>query len=420
MSGDHRTRDRHVLMLVENMSVPRDRRVWAEARALHAAGFRVTVVSPIGRGRDTERRTVIDGIAVERFKPYEATGGPKGYILEYGSAFVQLWRIARRIHRKSPVEVVHVGNPPDVLVFAVGALRRSGARIVFDQHDLVPELFEARFGRSKGIILHLTKRLERAAFARSDVVIAPNESYRRVALQRGGVAPEDVFVVRMAPDTERFSPGPVDPSLRRGKRFLLAYVGTMGPQDGLDTAVRALRALRERRQDWHAVMAGDGDAAAAARALAADQGLDGHVEFPGYLGDAEIIRLLRTADVCLAPEPRNALNEASTMIKIVEYMAFAKPVVAFDLVEARASAGATAAYAATDSPEAFAAEIDRLLDDPGQREQMGAEGRRRVTEDLSWERSEASLLAAYGRALSLGAPEFVHGRRDARPVQHTR
>ena len=390
----------HVLVLVENMSVPRDRRVWAEARALRAAGYRVTIISPVGRNQDLESSAEIDGIRIHRFSGYEATGGPSSYFLEYSKALFHIWRIARRVHRADRVDIVHVCNPPDILVFAVRRLRRLGATIVFDQHDLVPELYEARFGRSRGALYRAARRFERATFSRAEVVIAPNESYRQTALDRGDMLSEDVFVVRMAPDTARFSPGAADTSLRQGARYLLAYVGTMGTQDGVDLAIQALAELRARRADWRAVLAGDGDAAAAAKTLAWELGLEDHVEFTGFLGDAEIVRLLRTADVCLAPEPRNALNEASTMIKIMEYMAFAKPLVAFDLVEARASAGAAAAYAASDTPEAFADEIERLLDDAQRRERLGSEGRRRVTEELSWEHSEASLLAAYQRALS--------------------
>jgi glycosyltransferase involved in cell wall biosynthesis len=401
MSTAGRASGAHVLMLVENMSVPSDRRVWAEARALRDAGHRVSVVSPTGRGRDTERQVEVDGIAVHRFPPREATGGPWGYLREYANALRHLRRIARRAHAVAPVDVVHVCNPPDIVVFAVGSLRRGGARVVFDHHDLVPELFEARFGRRGGLLYAAAKRFERATFVRADVVVAPNETYRQIAVERGGKSPDDVFVVRMAPDTERFSPGGADESLRCGKPHLLAYVGTMGPQDGVDLAVRALGSLREIRQDWHAILAGEGDAAGEARALVEALDLGANVEFPGFVDDREIVRLLRSADVCIAPEPRNALNEASTMIKIVEYLAFAKPVVAFDLGEARASAGAAAAYAPEDTPEALAAEIDRLLDDPALRERMGAEGRRRVTGELSWERSEASLLAAYERVLSV-------------------
>ena len=403
MSIEPRAPAAHVLMLVENMSVPSDRRVWAEARALHAAGYRVSVVSPLGRDRDAEPYVEIDGIAVHRFRLREATGGPWGYLLEYGNALRDLRRLARRIHREAPVDVVHICNPPDILVFAARSLRRAGARIVFDHHDLVPELFEARFGRAGGPLHAAARRFERATLARADVVVSPNETYRRIAVERGGKSLGDVFVVRMAPDPERFSPGAPDASLRRGKQHLLAYVGTMGAQDGLDVAVQALAELRDRRQDWHAILAGDGAAADDARALVVDLGLGSSVEFAGFVDDGEIVRLLRSADVCLAPEPRNALNEASTMIKIVEYLAFAKPVVAFDLAEARASAGSAAAYASADTPNAFAAEIDRLLDDPARRAQMGAEGRRRVTEELSWANSEASLRAAYRRAL--GEPE---------------
>ena len=399
MSFELRAPAAHVLMLVENMSAPRDRRVWAEARALRAAGYRVTVVSPVGRHHDTERHVEVDGITIRRYEGYEATGGPAGYLLEYGRALLHLWRIARQVDRETPVDVVHICNPPDLLVFAVGALRRRGAKIVFDQHDLVPELFEARFERTRGPLHRAACWLERATFARADVVIAPNETYRQIALARGRKHPDDVFVVRMAPDTDRFSPGPADPSLRKESRYLLAYVGTMGAQDGVDLAVSALAALRESRQDWHAILAGDGAAASEAKTLAETLCLGDNVEFPGFIGDEEIVRLLRSADVCLAPEPRNALNEASTMIKIVEYLAFGKPVVAFDLREARASAGPAAAYASEDTASAFAAEIARLLDDPALRTEMGIEGRRRVTQELSWAQSETSLLAAYRRAL---------------------
>ena len=393
----------HVLVLVENMSVPSDRRVWAEARALRDAGYRVTVVCPAGRIRDVEARAEIDGVEIHRFPLREAQGGPAGYALEYASALRHLRRLARLVHDRTPVDVVHLCNPPDLLVFAVESLRRSGVRVVFDHHDLVPELFGARFGLRQGLrpLLRLTRRLERTTFRRADVVVSPNETYRRIAIKRGGKSPEDVFVVRMAPDTDRFSPGDPDPALRRGKAHLIGYVGTMGAQDGVDQAVRALAALRARRDDWHAILAGHGDAAEAAVRLARELGVADVVDFPGYVDDAEIVRLLRTADVCLAPEPRNALNEASTMIKIVEYMSFAKPVVALDLAEARASAGDGGAYAASDTPDALAAELDRLLDNPELRERMGDEGRRRVTGELSWERSRASLLAAYERVLSL-------------------
>jgi glycosyltransferase involved in cell wall biosynthesis len=390
----------HVLMVVENMSVPADRRVWAEARALRGAGYRVSVISPAGTSRDTEPQVEIDGISIHRFPPREAGGGAWGYLLEYGTALHRIRRAARAVDRATPVDVVHLCNPPDILIHAVGALRRRGVPVVFDHHDLVPELFEARFGRAEGALYRASQRFERQTLRRANIVVSPNETYKRIAVERGGKRPEDVFVVRMAPDTERFSPGEPDPTLLGDTAHLIAYVGTMGPQDGVEVAVRALAALRERRRDWRAVLAGDGDAAPDVRRLVDELGLGDVVELPGFVQDQAIIRLLRTADVCLAPEPRNALNEASTMIKIVEYMSFAKPVVAFDLVEARASAGDGAAYAPEDTPESLAGQIDRLLDDPELRERMGAEGRRRITGELSWAGSTSSLLAAYERVLS--------------------
>lgn len=390
----------HALLLVENDSVPGDRRVWAEALALQGAGYRVSVISPMGRDHDVEPYAEIEGIAIRRFRSREAAGGPLGYVIEYGNALLQLRRLARRVHRDASVDVVHIANPPDLLALAVRSLRRQGAKIVFDHHDLAPELLELRFGRGAGLLRRLTRRVERTAFAAADVVIAPNETYRKVALGRGRKRPEDVFVVRMALDENRFAPGGPDPALRRGKAHLLAYVGIMGLQDGVDVAVRALAALHAKRQDWHAVLAGDGAAAASVRELSLELGLEQQIDFPGYVGDAEMARILRTADVCLAPEPRNPFNEASTLMKVVEYMAFARPVVAFDLAETRTSAGGAAAYAAADTPEALAVEIDALLDDPMRRQAMGAEGRRRVTEELSWGRSESALLDAYRRVLS--------------------
>ena len=391
---------RHVLVLVENMSVPADRRVWAEARALVSLGYRVTVVSPMGRGRDDQALETVDGIAIRRFCLRQAGAGPWSYLREYGSALRSLWRLAALVDRERRVDVVHLCNPPDILFLAAGRLRRRGARIVFDHHDLVPELYEARFGRRGGLLYRAAVQFERMTFRAADVVLSPNESYRRIALSRGSKPDADVFVVRIAPDLERFRPGPPDPDLRRGKPRLIAYAGTIGPQDGVDHALRALHDLGRQRDDWHAVFAGAGDWRDEAIARASTLGLDDRVEFPGHLGDAELIRLLSTADVCLSPEPENALNDASTMIKVVEYMALAKPIVAYDLTETRFSAGDAALYATPSDPSALASCIDRLLDDDALRRTMGAEGRRRVEHELSWARSVQSLELAYRRVLT--------------------
>ncbi|MEP6811373.1 MAG: glycosyltransferase family 4 protein [Actinomycetota bacterium] len=389
------------LILVENLSVPFDRRVWQECRTLVDAGFEVTVICPRGVKRDRESLEERDGVQIHRYPLEAATGGPVGYVREYGAALWHTRRIAKRLARAKPFDVVQACNPPDLLLPAVRSLKRNGTAFVFDHHDLVPELYESRFGRGRDRLYRLTLAAERWTFRIADVVVSTNESYRRVALDRGGKRPEDVFVVRSAPDLERFVRSEPDPSLARGKPHLLAYLGVMGPQDGVDHALRALAGLRERRDDWHAIFVGEGDVLASMRALAAGLGLEGVVEFPGRLPDDDVIRILSTADVCLAPDPKNPLNDVSTMNKIVEYMAMARPLVSYNLVEARVSAGDAALYADANDPKSFAACIDALLDDPERRRRMGAEGRSRVERDLSWIHSQRELLRAYERALEL-------------------
>ena len=293
----------HVLIVVENMSVPADRRVWMEARALVSLGYRVSVVCPQGKDRDTSESEQRDGVSIHRFPLREAGGGAWSYLGEYGSALRSIRRLAHRIDAEQRVHVVHLCNPPDILQLATRRLRKRGARGVFDHHDLVPELFEARFGSRGGLLHHAAVRFERRAFAAADVVLSPNESYRRIALARGRKRPEDVFVVRIAPDLDRFRKAEPQPELRRGKAHLLVYAGTIGPQDGVDHALRALADLRSRRDDWHATIAGAGDWRDEAVRLARELRLEDVVDFPGHLGDVELVALLSTADVCLSPEP---------------------------------------------------------------------------------------------------------------------
>lgn len=395
-----RTIPARVLIVVENLSSPTDRRVWKEAQALMHLGHYVTIVCPKGATRDKTAFERLDGIDIHRYSPREAGGGPWGYLVEFGWALWSIRRLAARLARERPFDVVQLCNPPDILFLAVRSLRRRGASIVFDHHDLVPELYEARFGRRGGLLYRLAALAERSTLRRADVVISPNETYKRLATQRGGKSPDDVFVVRMAPDPSQFRRVAPDESLKRGKQYLLGYAGTIGPQDGVDHALRALRLLADRRDDWHAIFAGSGDAADEMRALANDLGLDGRVEFLGFVEEAELIRLLSSADVCLAPEPKNALNDASTMIKVVEYMGLERPIVAYDLAETRFSAGPAALYARPNDAADFAGCIERLLDEPALRARMGEAGRERVTGELSWERSEQALAAAYAHALA--------------------
>ncbi|MEW1604623.1 glycosyltransferase family 4 protein [Streptomyces sp. NPDC093808] len=402
-------RGRRALILVENLSVPFDRRVWQECRTLRDAGWEVDVICPRGSKRDTEPEAVIDGVRIHRYPLRAATGGPAGYLKEYGTA---LWHTARLARKVGPVDVVHACNPPDLLFLPALWLKRRGAKFVFDQHDLVPELYLSRFGRGEDLLHRGVCALERATYRAADVVLATNESYRDVAVRRGGRRPEDVFVVRSAPDTERFHPVDPEPELKRGKPHLLCYLGVMGPQDGVDYALRALAKLRDEvgRTDWHAVFVGGGDTFDAMVELSRRLGLAEQVEFTGRVPDADLVRWLSTADVCLSPDPCNPLNDVSTMNKVLEYMVMGRPIVSFDLKEARVSAGEAAVYAKDDDEGEFAALIARLLDDPEQRSRMGRSGQERINGPLAWRHSQAALLAAYEAAVRGGGAAARSGR----------
>jgi glycosyltransferase involved in cell wall biosynthesis len=383
-----------VVILVENLSVPFDRRVWQESLALRDAGWEVSVVCPRGTHRDTEAESEIDGVKIYRYPLRAATGGPFGYVQEYGSALWHTWRLIKKV---GSFEVVHACNPPDLFYLLAKRLQRRGTRFVFDQHDLVPELYLSRFQRGEDFLWRALCRLERATYRTADVVICTNHSYRDIALSRGAKRPEEVFVVRSAPTVERFHQVPPEESLKEGKPHLLCYLGVMGPQDGVDYALRALARLRDDlgRTDWHAAFIGGGDTFDAMVKLSAELGLANQVVFTNRIPDEDLLRYLSTADVCLSPDPLNPLNNVSTMNKVMEYMAMSKPIVSFDLKEARVSAGDAALYAPANDELAFAALIAQLLDDPDARARMGQQGCERVAGPLSWDVSRSALLAAY-------------------------
>ncbi|MBV9315412.1 MAG: glycosyltransferase family 4 protein [Pseudonocardia sp.] len=383
-----------VLFLNENESVPFDTRVWQECLALREDGWDVHVICPLGDKEDSELESRIDGISIYRYPLRAATGGPWGYAREYGQALFHTYRLARRIR---DVDVVHASNPPDLMFLVAMALKRRGARFIFDHHDVVPELYLSRFSRGKDLLYRGVCWLERRTFATADVVIATNESYREVAIKRGRVDPERIFVVRNAPRGDRVKAVMADQSLARGKPYLLCYLGTMGPQDGVDYAIRALSLLRDDigRQDWHAAFIGGGDCVSELRTLTTRLGLDSMISFTGRICDEELMRYLSTADVCMAPDPLNPLNNVSSMTKIIEYMTVGKPIVSFDLRETRFTAADAASYAQPNSELDFARMIAELLDDPERRRRMGLAGQARAQGMLSWETSRRSLLAAY-------------------------
>jgi glycosyltransferase involved in cell wall biosynthesis len=407
---------RHILILVENLSVPFDRRVWQESRALTDAGFKVTVICPTGAKQDREREALIEGVRILRYPLRPATGGPIGYISEYSLALFHTLRLAIKVRREGPVDIVHACNPPDLLFLIALALRPGGTRFVFDHHDLGPEMYLSRFPNGGRILYWMTRFVERLTFAAADAVISTNESYRRIAIERGKVAADRVVVVRSAPDLSRFVPRAPDNDLRRGKPYLLTYLGVMGPSDGVDYAVRAVQLLRDEigRDDVHCIFMGSGDTFDELVALSERLGVTDFVEFPGRVSDEFLQRCLSTADVCLAPDPLNPLNNLSTMNKVVEYMAMARPMVSFDLVEARVSAGDSAVYVEPNDELAFAKAIDALLQDPERRRRMGESGYRRVAEDLSWEVSRRALVRFYEQLLGGNIPRIHDGEHENR------
>jgi glycosyltransferase involved in cell wall biosynthesis len=388
-----------VLHLSENLTLPFDRRVWMELNALHAAGHEVSAICPMGEG-GTESYEVLGGIHVWRYPAPPATSGFLSYVWEFAYCWLQTFWLTFRVFAQRGFDVIHSANPPDTFWAVALPFRAAGVKFVFDHHDLCPELYLSRFGAQRsGTLPHrLLQWLERMQFACADLVISTNESYRRVALERGRKRPDQVRVVRSGPSHERFatvrSP---DPALKHGRPFLVAYLGVMAPQDGVDHLLRAAHVLvRERaRNDVSFTLIGAGDSWDELKALACSLGLDGVCRFTGRIPDADVERVLATADVCVSPDPLNPLNEVSTMNKVLEYMACAKPVVCFDLREHRASAAEGALYAEPNRDDDLAAQIERLLDDPALRERLGAYNRRRFLDTLAWEHNAGELLRAY-------------------------
>jgi glycosyltransferase involved in cell wall biosynthesis len=389
---------RRVLILVENLPVPLDRRVWLEATTLVQAGYQVSVICPTGRGWD-KAHEVIEDVHIWRYpEPPEAHSGALAYAREWGAALWHMARLMRVVRRERGFDVVQGCNPPDLLFLLAWWWRLRGVRFLFDHHDVCPELFEAKFGK-RGPLYHVMRLLERLTFATASVSIATNESFRRVALTRGKMRPEDVFVVRSAPRVESFLPGPGDVSVRKGAGTVLGYVGVIGQQEGMDLLVAAVAHLVGplARGDVHVVIVGFGPALAEMQADVAARGLTGHFSFTGPLYGAGLLDALNAIDIGVAPDPKNAMNDISTMNKVMEYMALEKPVVQFDLTEGRASAEAASLYAVANDPVDFASKIAWLIDRPEERARMGRIGRARVLDRLSWAYSAPALLAAYDR-----------------------
>lgn len=390
-----------VLMLVENNPYPADFRVRREALALRDGGYEVSVIAPRAPGQPWAER--IDDIVVYRFALPALGHGALGHVFEFAWATLALLLMTTWVAAFRGVHVIHAANPPDTLC-VIGLLARLlGRKFVFDHHDLAPEIYLARYpDRGNDVLCRLLRLLERGSHAAAHVVIATNESYRQRAITLGGKAPDRVFVVRNGPPAS-YRLLPVDPVLARRAKHLIGYVGTIGPQDGVDHWLRAVREMvfTLHRRDFLALVIGDGDALPALRRLAVHLGIEACVHFTGRLSEFESRRLLSATHVCVQPDPLNGLNDQSTMNKLMEYMALEKPTVAFDLAETRTSAQDAALYVSPNDELAFAREVCWLLDHPQERERMGRIGRQRISQALAWEHSVPSLLRAYAEGLGL-------------------
>lgn len=387
-----------VLIIVQNLPVPFDRRVWLECLALATDGYDVTVVCP--RGEGDPRRAVVQGITLWKYRPYAPGGGSLGFVIEYVYSFLATAWLVLRARRSGSFDVLQACNPPDIFwPIAVFLRHRDGSRFVFDHHDLCPELYESRFPQGRRLPYRGLVALERATFRTADHVISTNSSYAAIARRRGRRRPNEVTVVRTGPDPQRMRRAAPVEAARRNRRHLVAYLGVMGPQDGVDVAVRAAAHVVHDlgRRDVSFTFMGSGDCYGDLVALRDSLGLADYVELPGRVPDETVVSVLSTADVGLCPDPRNPLNDVSTMNKTLEYMAFSLPVLAFDLAETRVSAGDAATYVAEESPAAYARALVALLDDDGARAAMGAAGRDRVERELGWPHQRARYVGVYGR-----------------------
>lgn len=390
-----------ILIIVENLPVPFDRRVWLEANTLTGEGYKVSVISP--RGKNDPKYEVLNGISLYRYSMPPPTKGFLSYFWEFTYCWLMTFFLSIKILFKEGFDVIHACNPPDTF-FLLGAFYKAlGKKFVFDQHDLCPEVYQARFGSAKrSLLIKGLLFLEKLTYRTANLVIATNESYKKIATERGRVKEEDIFVVRTGPDFQRLRRLKTEPELKRGRKYMVCYLGVMGPQDGVDYLLRSVEFITgtNGRDDILFVLVGGGDSFSDLKKMSIDLGVQKHVLFTGRIPDEELIRYLSTADVCVGPDPKNELNDKSTMNKIMEYMAMAKPVVSFDLREARFSAQDAALYAKPNDTEDFANKILELLKDEKKRQQMGEYGRKRIEEELSWNHTKKELIKAYGKVFN--------------------
>lgn len=390
------TMDRKILIIVENLPVPFDTRVWQEATTLAREGYTVSVICPKGKGYNKEYEH-LEGVHIYRHDLPKEGNGPIGYAREYFSALWHEYRLARKIYKERGFHVIHGCNPPDNIYMVAARFKGKGVDYVFDHHDICPELYEAKFGKTTGPLYKSQLWLERNTYRHCTFAFVTNESYRQIAISRGGMSPDKVHVLRSGPRLERLRIQPPRPEIKRGKKHMVGYLGVIGQQEGIEYLLEAARYLRDEkgRDDIFWGIVGGGPHLDALRRKSEEMGLQDIVEFTGRVSDEVMLDYLNTADVCVNPDEYNAMNDKSTMNKVLEYMALGKPIVQFDLTEGRYSAQEASLYAERNNARDLADKISLLLDDPARRAEMSSIGRDRILNQLSWDHTSRALLSAY-------------------------
>lgn len=390
--------NRKILIIVENLPVPFDTRVWQEATTLAANGYTVSVICPKGKGY-TEDEECLQGVHIFRHDLPEGNGAI-GYAQEYGTALKEEIRLAKKVYKEIGFNVIHGCNPPDDIYMVAQRFKKFGVRYVFDHHDICPELFEAKFGKTSGPLYQSQLWLESQTYKHCTFAFVTNESYKKIAIERGNMDPNKVIVLRSGPRLERMRILPPVESIKRGYQYMVGYLGVIGQQEGIEYLLEAARYIKERDNNVFWGIVGGGPHLEALKKQAHDMGLDDCVEFTGRAPDQQMLEYLNTADVCVNSDKYNSMNDKSTMNKILEYMALAKPIVQFDLTEGRYSAQEASLYAANNNAEDMAKKIMELLADPERRKRMGEYGRNRVVNELSWDHTSKALLEGYEKLFS--------------------
>jgi glycosyltransferase involved in cell wall biosynthesis len=409
--------NKHILMVVENLPVPFDRRVWQEANTLKEKGAKVSVICPKMMGY-TDSYESIDGIDIYRHPlPLEARGA-FGYLLEYSVALFWEFYLSWKIYFKKKFHVIHGCNPPDMIFLVALFFRVLGVKYVFDHHDINPELYIAKYNK-KGLFFKMMLLFERLTFATADFSIATNESYREIAIQRGKMAEDRIQVVRSGPKLDRLNLLPPDIQYLKGRKFLVGYVGVIGEQEGIDLLLESIKHIISVRNDIQFAIVGGGSDLKRIKQLSISMGLDDFVDFYGRVNDDLLVAILNTADICVNPDKPTEMNNLSTMNKVMEYMALRKPIVQYNLKEGRFSAQEASLYATCGDTLDFALKMMQLIDNPELRLKMAEFGYNRVIKELSWEYESIKLTRLYDRILlgEYAGKNKPVKHRKSRPVE---